>query len=342
MRNSCVQRPADRPLIIIHSEDLEFTGNDHCAAALISFFEYWHNFRIRQREKAIEENDIREAHGDARTQNESLVQFHTLQQFEEGMCGIYRKDAIRSAIRKLVDLKVVEQFRNPNPRYSFDKTSHFLFHPEVLNDWFNATEDGKSSIEGRKSAHRGAENQRPSSENRTRCAENRTAIQEITSEITEEKNIYTPHRIAKAAAASKTPVERIDRVSAEQQAIWFEEFWNRIPTADGPKPFWRKIAKTDAQKAFGKLVTTQDCFGKLLEITAERYLMMISREESHRPYPASWIRSQPWNDLGETSPPQVAIARAAANGSPVARPSRKEETRAEFARLVFESMNGNG
>jgi hypothetical protein len=68
MRNSCVSRPANRALTIIRSEDLEFTGNDHCAAALISYFEHWHNIRIAQSRKAKEENDVRELHGDSRNQ----------------------------------------------------------------------------------------------------------------------------------------------------------------------------------------------------------------------------------------------------------------------------------
>lgn len=338
MRNSCVLRPADRPLILIHSEDLEFTDNDHCAAALISFFEYWHNIKLRQRQKAIEENDIREAHGDTRSQNESLVQFHTLQQFEDGLLRYYRKDAIRTALRKLVDLKVIEQFRNPNPRYSFDKTSHFLFRPEVLNEWFSTTEDGKPTFDRRKAADRGAENQPPSSENRTRSSVFSTAIQEITSEITNgEEDIYTPppaSPITKAAAGSKTPVERIDRVPKEQAGIWFNEWWDGI---------WRKEGKSPAWKTFLKHISSEERWQKLQAITSQVAPRMLEKELQYRKTPAAWLNTEPWNDLGETSPPQVAIvARAAVNGGTVARPSRKEETRTEFARLVFEEMQRNG
>lgn len=348
MRNSCVSRPAKRRLIIINESDLQFTDGNVCAAALISFFEYWHNVKLDAAQKAREENDIREAHGDDRTQNETLVQFHTMEDLESGLCGMYRKDAIRKSLDYLIELKVIDQFKNPNPRYSFDKTNHFIFHPEVLNTWFDDSERTKPSIDTRKSSNRVTENRQRMTENRQRVTENRQAIPEITSEttseITEEKNIYSPigenPLIRAARSTGRTPVERIDRVSLEQQAIWFQEFWNRIPVDGMPKPYWRKVAKTEGKKAFNHWVKTEDRFRKLMEITAQRMPEMLGRKIEGRPYPASWINSEPWEDLGETSPPQTSVATRIVNGANVARPSRKEEAAREFALRVLEASRG--
>jgi hypothetical protein len=305
MRNSCVSRPANRRKIIIHSEDLEFVGNDHCAAALISYFEYWHNIRIQQSQKAKEENAVRIQHGDQPNQNESLVQFHSLEQLVQGLCGMYKRDAIRAGIQKLIDLKLLEMFRNPNPRYSFDRTSHFLFHPEVLNDWFNGPRGDKSTVDERISDYRESENLPPSSDFRTPSSENRPAIQDITKDTTEEKKNITlvqtqsvqQNRISKAAAGSKTPVHRIDKSPKAQQEIWFAQWWPL---------YWRKEGKIPGWKAFARHVTSEEKFKKLLAITNRLLPEMLDRKENFRPLPASWLNGEPWEDLGETSPPQMS------------------------------------
>jgi hypothetical protein len=103
-------------------------------------------------------------------------------------------------------------------------------------------------------------------------------------------------------------------------------------------PFWRKDAKTDAKKAFAKLITTSDRFEQLMQITSQKWEVMILREERHRPYPATWLRSEPWNDLGESSPPQQAIALAAANGTTGSRLSRKEQASREFDERMMREL----
>lgn len=342
MRNSCVSRPAKRRLIIINESDLQFTGSNVCAAALISFFEYWHNVKLDAAQKSREENDIREAHGDDRTQNETLVQFHTMEDLEAGLCGMYRKDAIRKSLDYLIELKVIDQFKNPNPRYSFDKTNHFIFHPAVLNDYFGGLDDDTArtepSIDTRKSSDRVTENRQRMTENRQRVTENRQAIPEITSEttseITEEKNIYTPigvNPLIKAARSTgRTPVLRIDKTPKEQQQIWFAQWW---------ETFWRKEGKVPAWKTFAKHITSEERFEQLVQITQQRKPEMETRSLEHRKTPAAWLNTEPWSDLGETSPPQTSVATRIVNGSNTARPNRKEEASVEFARRVMEAAS---
>lgn len=61
-RTSCISHPAHEPLIVIHRWQLEFCKDDkgkvnECAAALLSFFEYWHNIKLEMSERNRAAND---------------------------------------------------------------------------------------------------------------------------------------------------------------------------------------------------------------------------------------------------------------------------------------------
>ena len=43
--------------------------NHHCAAALLSFFEYWHNVKLEQRQQAEHANRVARQHGEEGTQD---------------------------------------------------------------------------------------------------------------------------------------------------------------------------------------------------------------------------------------------------------------------------------
>ncbi len=134
MKSSCIHHPEREPLIIIRQWQLEFCEGNRIAAALLSFFEYWHNIKLEMRGKNQQANDVAEGHHDPRTQDESLWQFHTEQELEDGIL-IFKRTAIGDAITFLAQKKVVTVGRNPNLRYKFDKTRFFLFHPEIINHW---------------------------------------------------------------------------------------------------------------------------------------------------------------------------------------------------------------
>lgn len=121
---------------MIREWQLTFCNGNACEAALLSFFEYWHNIKLEQSKKARQANRIATMHGDAEraTQDESLLQFHTENEIEKSII-IYGRTKISEAIRNLQQKKVIDVHKNPNPRYSFDKTKYFLFHPEVCNEW---------------------------------------------------------------------------------------------------------------------------------------------------------------------------------------------------------------
>lgn len=160
-RTSCISHPEKEPLIIIHKWQLEFTEGNECAAALISFFTYWHDIKFANKEKAKHANDVAEMHGDPRTQDESLMQWHTEKDIEDGIL-IFKRRTIADALANLQTSGVIEIIKNPNPRYAFDRTRYFIFHPEILIDWL---EKRKVDSRSRKNAESSRKNAGQSSEN---------------------------------------------------------------------------------------------------------------------------------------------------------------------------------
>lgn len=135
MRSSCIAHPKNNPMILVREWQVKFCAGNTCAAALLSFFEYWHNVKIRMAEKNERANDVAEMHGDEGVQDTSLYQFHTSEELQAGIMGIGGEKKIRESLRFLEESGVITITSNPNPRYQFDKTKFFIFHPDVLIQW---------------------------------------------------------------------------------------------------------------------------------------------------------------------------------------------------------------
>jgi hypothetical protein len=50
----------------------------------------------------------------------------------------YKRSTIREAVRFLAGKGFITVSDNPNPKYRFDRTKHFLFHPDTVNAWLRA------------------------------------------------------------------------------------------------------------------------------------------------------------------------------------------------------------
>ena len=182
MKSSCINQPANERMVIIRQWQVEFCGGDHCAAAILGFMSYWHDIRLEQSAKSAESNATAERHGERGLQDTSLLQFHSAKSLREGLLGLYSESSIRRARQVLVDSGAVTEHANPNPRYAFDATTFFLFHPEVVNAWLARRAElrdrfGKSTESVGNFTHPSREITHPSREI-TR------AIQETTSETT--------------------------------------------------------------------------------------------------------------------------------------------------------------
>jgi len=118
--------------LLIRDEHLLITGGNIVAAALIHIFEHWHYHKVANGHQNKEANETAERHGDQRTMPESLYQWHTTESLESQLKGLGSKRTIQEARQLLEDLGVITEHRNPNPRYTFDRTIHFLFYPNVV------------------------------------------------------------------------------------------------------------------------------------------------------------------------------------------------------------------
>lgn len=191
MNSSCISHPEREKLVIIRQWQIEFCEGNSCAAALMSFFEYWHNVKLDQSEKNTQFNNVAELHGDKRSQDEGLWQFHNEKQLEEGIL-IYKRDTINKAIDLLVSKQVLLVSRNPNPHYKFDKTRWFLFRPEIIKGWMKERANPENSPSSKnpssssKNPSRCLENPSPSLKNPSPSTENPSAITETSSETTSE------------------------------------------------------------------------------------------------------------------------------------------------------------
>lgn len=186
MRSSCISYPAREPLVIIRKSQLTLCKGHKTAAALLSFFSYWHDIKLEQSRKARSQNTIAEKHGYDRSQDESLYQFHTTQQLVDGVLGIGKADSISKGLNILIEAGFITVHRNPNPRYRFDNTKHFLFHPDKVNEAIGAMSENPGSISPKTRSREPENTQTSSGKDTVDIVKNLETIPEITSKITTE------------------------------------------------------------------------------------------------------------------------------------------------------------
>lgn len=132
MRNSCITHRANSEIVIIRKEYIDLLGHLG-AAVMLAYFEYWHNIRIASAQKAVEANKVAVKHGDEPYQDESLYQFHTINEMLDATLGVIGKPAMKTGINVLVERGYITKHRNPNPRYAFDNTVFYLLHTDKVN-----------------------------------------------------------------------------------------------------------------------------------------------------------------------------------------------------------------
>lgn len=138
MKSSCISHPDRQPLLIIRAWQIVACGGNVCAAALLSFFEYWHNVKLGQFDQSQKINEMAERHGENRFADESTLQYHNQKALHKGMLGIYGRDSIRDAIQLLEALDFISVHASP---YAWDRTGHYHFHSNAVNDWLAKNSD---------------------------------------------------------------------------------------------------------------------------------------------------------------------------------------------------------
>ena len=102
----------------------------------MSYFEFCHNGKLQQLQQSKTLNDELEKTPQGRTQVETLLQWHTTADLEKAVL-FYKRDKISQGVKFLAFKGVIELHSNPDPRLWFDRTQHYLFIPETVNDWID-------------------------------------------------------------------------------------------------------------------------------------------------------------------------------------------------------------
>jgi hypothetical protein len=255
-KSTCLRHPENEPLVIIRQWQVAICEGNTCTASLLSFFEYWHSIKLEMREKAQYANAVAARHGEAGHHDETLIQFHTSDDLERGLMGLYKADTIRKAIKYLEKRGFIEQVKNPNPRYSFDKTRHFQFCVDkvanALDDYLRSRSKGKQEEKptenlSQKNPVSPPKNRTPYPKNLERHPKNRGAIPEITTETSTEISFEsysspTPPSTAPPIATANTVsvaewprpeqifldlefLHGVDPMFAELQFVEFRSWW---------------------------------------------------------------------------------------------------------------------
>ena len=136
-RSSCITDPKSEGMVVIKAWMMRACDGDGCAAALLNFLIYHHDNKLLNRQQAIKYNDVAENHGEGRSQQESLYQWHTAKELEEGILGLYSARSIPKGLEKIEKLGFISISQNPNKKYKFDRTKYFVVHSEVINAWID-------------------------------------------------------------------------------------------------------------------------------------------------------------------------------------------------------------
>lgn len=284
---------------------MAFCDGNACAAALLNLFEGYHNLRLIQSEKASHQNDVAETHGDPRSQDQTLLQFHTEADLEAGVL-VYRRDAIRTAVALLEKKGAIELHRNPCARYKFDKTRYFLFKPDACQRFISSLESTSPETLSTK-----PENQSRSPENQSLSPENQSPIEKDHSY--DQEYDKTPPAAPSASlnetlfpVAEPIPQKRV--VSHED----FAAFWSCYP---------RRVSKGAAEKAFLRQVAKMKIPVETVIAGLERSKQAWAAERratEFLPHASTWLNSRAWEDD------------YAANGLAEVRPKSEKERYAEI------------
>ena len=138
MKSSCISNLPNDRFVVIRQSWVSICRDNHCAAALLNFFVSWHDWKIENQPRSQRENTVALNHGVESSLHTSLIQHHSLAELKQGLCGLYSEKTIQKAIAVLVNLGFVQPSRNPDPRYKFDRTTHYLVVIDLIKSALHA------------------------------------------------------------------------------------------------------------------------------------------------------------------------------------------------------------
>ncbi len=133
----CIKHLASQKICVVREDYLTIADGNHCAAALLNFFEFNHKWKLANKKQSEKHNNI----VSDSTHYEGLLQWQTYAELTDGLLGQWKTNSIRNAINLLELKRFVSIYENPNKRFSFDNTKFFLFEVDNVQDAINELEN---------------------------------------------------------------------------------------------------------------------------------------------------------------------------------------------------------
>lgn len=218
MYTSCINHPSDEPYINIHPWQIAACDGDHCAAMLLGYFEGWHNWSLRKAEKNGQLNRIAAGHGEPENHDITLLQWHTEAQLIQGLLGFFSKNIIARGLDILQKKGFITREKNPRPKYQFDRTRYFLFHPKAVNAWLKTYPSAQSSEVGDPSPISGASSPKSDSRSSKNGASSSKSGGYIENKYTHENNHELEYKRERGAPSAPRAADPPDKRAREIKA----------------------------------------------------------------------------------------------------------------------------
>lgn len=129
IKTSCISHEKRATMVIVREDYLQITNGNHCAAALLNYFEHWTNNKLDNEEQKAAEQEIA-SKGGITLEDTDLWIFASAEKISVDMLDLYSATKIRAALEWLVDVGFIQ--RRNNPKYGWDRTWQYLLDTEFV------------------------------------------------------------------------------------------------------------------------------------------------------------------------------------------------------------------
>lgn len=141
MITSAIRYPKGDRYIRIHQSLLVACKGNQCAAALLAFFEEWHNIRLSGAPYTAIYNQMMDDLGEQPKMDTGQWQYHTYTQLQKAVL-LYNQDTVMAALEKLEELEFISTDVPEHLLILFKtgRTNWYLLRTDNINEWFDRME----------------------------------------------------------------------------------------------------------------------------------------------------------------------------------------------------------
>jgi len=293
-RSKSIAHAPNNPLVIIRKDYLDMCEGDHCAAAILNVFEYWHGVKLANASQAEIENKIAAAEGSPLVEADLWV-WKSIPDLISDLLGLFGETKVSKSLSYLCESGYLERRRNP--KYSYDRTMQYRFNAEAIqailrppcreNTASMALNNGLSS------------------------RENTAAIPEITTETTSGEPLNASLEGVPSSSALDVPIPVQNKTLPPHMLVSIQQAVSVEPMDETPITLDHPLAKLYMDTFGLSKLTKQE-----VHLLSSRIYMLDENKESHSLNPLK----QYWEDttgFDEFVKERFAMAARAGNMKPV-------------------------